>query len=57
VKIALREKGVAFERVLPEDFGTGRRDIAFAIANPRTEVPVLLPAFCSKIHSHAPTRA
>ena len=43
VKIALREKGVAFERMLPEDFGTGRRDTAFAAANPRGEVPVLLP--------------
>lgn len=43
VKIALREKGVAFERLLPDDFGTGRRDTAFATANPRGEVPVLLP--------------
>jgi RNA polymerase-associated protein len=42
VKIALREKGVAFERALPEGFGTGRQDTAFAAANPRTEVPVLL---------------
>lgn len=25
VKIALREKGLAFEAVLPDDFGTGRR--------------------------------
>jgi len=43
VKIALREKGIAFERMLPDDFGTGRRDTAFAAANPRSEVPVLLP--------------
>ncbi len=43
VKIALREKGVAFECRLPEEFGTGRQDTAFAAANPRTEVPVLLP--------------
>lgn len=43
VKIALREKGIAFERMLPDDFGTGRRDTAFAAANPRGEVPVLLP--------------
>lgn len=43
VKIALREKGVAFERRLPDDFGTGRRDTEFAAANPRAEVPVLLP--------------
>ena len=43
VKIALREKSVAFERVLPDDFGTGRRDTPFSAANPRSEVPVLLP--------------
>ena len=43
VKIALREKGIGFERHLPDDFGTGRRDTAFADANPRGEVPVLLP--------------
>jgi len=42
VKIALREKGIAFTRSLPDDFGTGRRDTAFAAANPRGEVPVLL---------------
>jgi stringent starvation protein A len=39
VKIALREKGLAFERTLPDDFGTGRQDTAFAAANPRAEVP------------------
>jgi RNA polymerase-associated protein len=43
VKIALREKRVAFERILPDDFGTGSRDTAFATANPRAEIPVLLP--------------
>jgi glutathione S-transferase len=42
VKIALREKGVAFERSLPADFGTGRRDSPFAATNPRTEIPVLV---------------
>lgn len=42
VKIALREKGVAFTAELPESFGTGRADGAFASANPRTEVPVLI---------------
>ena len=42
VKIALREKGLAFTAALPEGFGTGRLDGAFAAANPRTEVPVLL---------------
>ncbi len=42
VKIALREKGVAFTAELPESFGTGRQDGPFAAANPRTEVPVLI---------------
>lgn len=42
VKIALREKGVAFTTELPENFGTGRLDGPFAAANPRTEVPVLI---------------
>jgi glutathione S-transferase len=42
VKIALREKGVPFELELPESFGTGRADGAFAAANPRAEVPVLV---------------
>lgn len=42
VKIALREKGLAFDTILPDDFGTGRRDTDFAVANPRAEVPVLV---------------
>ena len=42
VKIALREKGVAFQLELPESFGTGRTDGPFAEANPRAEVPVLV---------------
>ena len=42
VKIALREKGVPFEMELPDTFGTGRSDGAFAAANPRAEVPVLV---------------
>ncbi|MFO1068352.1 MAG: glutathione S-transferase family protein [Geminicoccaceae bacterium] len=42
VKIALREKGVAFVAELPETFGTGRTDGPFASANPRREVPVLV---------------
>lgn len=42
VKIALREKGVAFDVELPEGFGTGRPDGPLAEANPRAEVPVLL---------------
>lgn len=41
IKIALREKGIAFEALLPEDFGAARADGAFAAANPRAEVPVL----------------
>jgi len=42
IKIALREKGVAFRAEVPESFGTGRSDGPFARANPRTEVPVLI---------------
>lgn len=42
VKIALREKGVAFDLELPESFGTGRTDGPFVAANPRAEVPVLV---------------
>ena len=41
VKIALCEKGVAFDAELPESFGTGRADGPFADASPRAEVPVL----------------
>ncbi len=42
IKIALREKGVAFTAELPDSFGTGRTDGPFAAANPRAEVPVLI---------------
>ncbi len=42
VKIALREKGLPFEAIVPPDFGTGRTDTPLAAANPRREVPVLL---------------
>lgn len=42
VKIALREKGVAFEAVLPEAIGSGARSGRFAEASPRGEVPALI---------------
>ena len=42
IKIALREKGVAFDAVLPDDFGTGRRGTPLVAANPRGEVPALI---------------
>jgi glutathione S-transferase/RNA polymerase-associated protein len=42
VKIALREKGVAFETVSPGGLGAGGAQGAFAEANPRTEVPTLV---------------
>jgi glutathione S-transferase len=42
VKIALREKAVAFELELPESLGTGRTDGSFGIGNPRAEVPMLV---------------
>ena len=42
VKIALREKGLAFGLELPESFGTGITSGPFAEANPRAEVPTLV---------------
>ncbi|MGZ3375818.1 MAG: glutathione S-transferase family protein [Phenylobacterium sp.] len=42
VKIALREKGVAFETVSPGGLGAGGASGDFAEANPRTEVPTLV---------------
>jgi len=42
VKIALREKGVAFEVALPGGLGAGGAGGDFAKANPRAEVPVLV---------------
>jgi glutathione S-transferase/RNA polymerase-associated protein len=42
VKIALREKGVAFETVSPGGLGAGGAAGAFAEANPRVEVPTLV---------------
>ncbi|HEX4713022.1 glutathione S-transferase N-terminal domain-containing protein [Phenylobacterium sp.] len=41
VKIAMREKGVAFETVSPGGLGAGGAAGAFAEANPRAEVPTL----------------
>ncbi len=42
IKIALREKTIAFELELPESLGTGRTDGSFGIGNPRAEVPLLV---------------
>ncbi len=42
IKIALREKGLAFEIEVPESLGTGRTDNPFGTGNPRAEVPVLV---------------
>ena len=42
VKIALREKGVAFETISPGGLGAGGAAGAFAEANPRAEVPTLV---------------
>ena len=42
VKIALREKQLAFEALLPGGLGTGQLDTQFASANPRGEVPALI---------------
>jgi len=41
-KIALAEKGVAFEARMPQAIGTGARDEGFLEANPRGEVPALV---------------
>ena len=42
VKIALDEKGIAYEAKMPAAIGTGRVDQAFLSANPRGEVPALI---------------
>jgi glutathione S-transferase len=42
VKILLREKGLAFEAVLPQGMGAGGAVGAFVEANPRAEVPALV---------------
>lgn len=42
VKIALIEKGVAFEAVLPEAIGSGQSGGRFLEASPRGEVPALM---------------
>ena len=42
VKIALSEKGVAFEALMPAEIGSGRMAGEFAAASPRGEVPVLV---------------
>src|SRR5579864_6106338 len=42
-KIALAEKGIAFEAKVPEAFGTGAtKDQGFIAENPRHEVPALV---------------
>lgn len=42
VKIALREKGVAFEAKMPGGIGSGAVEGEFAAASPRGEVPALI---------------
>jgi glutathione S-transferase/RNA polymerase-associated protein len=42
VKIALDEKGVAYETKMPAAIGTGQPDPEFLKANPRGEVPALI---------------
>ncbi|HYM31693.1 MAG TPA: glutathione S-transferase family protein [Candidatus Cybelea sp.] len=41
-KLALLEKGIAFEASIPSEMGTGRAAGAFVEANPRAEVPALI---------------
>ncbi|MFL5296479.1 MAG: glutathione S-transferase family protein [Phenylobacterium sp.] len=42
IKIALREKGVAFESILPSGLGAGGAQGEFVEASPRAEVPALV---------------
>ena len=42
IKIALREKAVAFDVEWPESLGTGRTDNSFGTGNPRAQVPLLV---------------
>lgn len=42
VKIALLEKGISFEALMPDGIGTGLGVERFQAANPRGEVPVLI---------------
>lgn len=42
VKIALKEKGLAYEAVMPGGLGAGGAAGAFVAANPRAEVPALI---------------
>jgi glutathione S-transferase len=42
VKIALYEKGIEFDSVLPTAIGSGQVDASFGAANPRGEVPALI---------------
>jgi glutathione S-transferase len=42
VKIALDEKGVAYETKMPVAIGSGQPDLEFLKANPRGEVPALI---------------
>ena len=53
VKIALDEKGVAYEAKMPAAIGSGQPDLEFLKANPRGEVPALIddgfPVFDSTI--------
>ncbi|MBI3678239.1 MAG: glutathione S-transferase family protein [Proteobacteria bacterium] len=42
VKIALDEKGVAYETRMPAAIGSGQPDLEFLKANPRGEVPALI---------------
>jgi glutathione S-transferase/RNA polymerase-associated protein len=42
VKIALDEKGVAYEAKMPAAIGSGQPDLEFLKANPRGEVPALI---------------
>ena len=49
VKIALREKGVAFEARLPTGLGSGAQNDGLGAASPRGEVPALVLETCDEV--------
>ena len=42
VRMALREKGIEFDKETPQDLGSGASNSEFSSANPRMEVPALI---------------
>ena len=55
VKIALREKGLAFDLETPQALGSGNSTGPFAAASPRLEVPTLIDGDARSAESTAIT--